>query len=751
MEGLVLLGVLAAGGFAVWMARGASRASREAQARVERDALKADERRVRDCGDVVHFFANHLGYIARDRVSREDLAAWIDSGLTADELAERLWSACSEVRGILLGDHPLGGSRLPVVLPDSLRSRHLYVIGKSGSGKTTLLRNLILQDLDTGRGLAVLAPEAEMLRDELLPFIPEHRWSDLVYVNPADTERPIPFNPLHVEDGEDLDLKVDETFTIFQRIYADEGAGGAPRMEQILRQGLYLLMRIPGTTLLDFERLLDRQDDSFRHWAVAQVQDPETERFWLSTYSAYPKDAHLPLVSRLGRFLRPKVVRGLLCTPGCLNVRKAMDEGKVLLFNLSDGLLGAANAELLGQLVVAKLQMAAMSRADARKEDRRPFSVYLDEFQTFCGVAATSYERILSRARKYNLSLILAHQQTGQIPEQLMREILGNVATVVCFNVSASDAKRLSRELVGEVDGESMSLDPKELLSLRVGEAWCRIDRNVVFLRTRKAPDEGLNLVRDYVIEGSRRRHGVEPQKPIAIPAPAPASAAAVAPTPTLPTEPAVAEAAHLVDAPLNPVTALARKIGRSVTKTPRPVPAEAVPASPGRGGGQHKYLQELIRRWAESREWRVTIEEVVLDGMGHVDVALRKGDQSVACEISVTTGADHEVQNVQKCLAAGFQHVLLVSTEKKTLNRVRQQIAAELGEPELARVRYGTPEEAFEILEGIEAEAAVTTGTVRGYAVKVKYKPTDRDEKSAKREAVTSVIARAMKRMKGD
>lgn len=746
MEAFVLLGVLAVGGFAVWMARGASRANREAQARAEREALKADERRVRECGDIVRFFANHLGYLARDRVSREDLATWIDSGLTAEELAERLWSACAEVKGILLGDHPLGGSRLPVVLPDSLRSRHLYVIGKSGSGKTTLLRNLILQDLDAGRGLAVLAPEAEMLRDELLPFIPEHRWGDLVYVNPADTERPIPFNPLHVEDGEDLDLKVDETFTIFQRIYADEGTGGAPRMEQILRQGLYLLMRIPGTTLLDFERLLDRQDDSFRRWAVAQVQDPETERFWLSTYSAYPKDAHLPLVSRLGRFLRPKVVRSLLCTPGCLNVRKAMDEGKVMLFNLSDGLLGAANAELLGQLVVAKLQMAAMSRADARKEDRRPFSVYLDEFQTFCGVAATSYERILSRARKYNLSLILAHQQTGQIPEQLMREIFGNVATVVCFTVSASDAKRLGRELVGEVNGESMSLDPKELLSLRVGEAWCRIDRNVVFLRTRKAPDEGLNIVRDYVIEGSRRRHGVEPQRPIAVPAPAPAVAAA--PTPTLPTEPAVAEAGGRAEAPPNPVTALARKIGKGITKTPRPVPAEAVPATPGRGGGQHKYLQELIRRWAESREWRVTIEEAVLDGLGHVDVALRKGDQSVACEISVTTGADHEVQNIQKCLAAEFQHVLLVSTEKKTLNRVRQQVAAELGAPELARVRYGTPEEAFEILEGIEAEAAVTTGTVRGYAVKVRQVPTRDGDKTAKRQLLSKIIGKGIGRL---
>ncbi len=743
MEGIIVLGLLALGA-GVWIVRGISRSNQEAAERAAREDARAEERRVKECGEVVRFFANHLGYLARERVSRDDVSAWIDSGITAEALAERVWKACGETDGILLGDHPLGRTRLPVVLPDGLRSRHMYVIGKSGSGKTTLLRNLILQDLDAGRGLAVLAPEAEMLRDELLPFIPEHRWNDLIYVDPADTERPVPFNPLHMEDGEDLDLKADETFTIFQRVYQDDGGGGAPRMEQILRQGLYLLMQIPGATLLDFERLLDRQDDSFRRWAVTQVNDPEIERFWLHTYSAYPKDAHLPLVSRLGRFLRPKVVRSLLCAPGCLNVRKAMDEGKILLFNLSDGLLGATNAELLGQLVVAKLQMAAMSRADAPKEARRPFSVYLDEFQTFCGVAATSYERILSRARKYNLSLILAHQQTGQIPEQLMREILGNVATVVCFSVSASDAKRLGRELVGEIDGETIALDPKELLSLRVGEAWCRISRNVFFLRTRSAPEDGPAWVRDEAVRRSRLRHGVELQEPIAIPAPVVAGRTETQPIPTTATNNAP------LPAHASAIPEIVTKVGRPLRRVSRPVTAEEVPPSPGRGGGQHKYLQELIKRWAESREWRATIEESILDGLGSVDVALRKGDQAVACEISVTTTPDHELGNIQKCLAAGFGHVVFVSSEKKTLNKVRQQAAVEVSESELQRVRFGTPDEAFEILEGIEAEAAGVAGTVRGYAVKVKYKAVDHEEKSAKRQAVSGVIARALKRMKG-
>ena len=744
VEAVVLLGLLALGAGA-WAVHAVIRPSRQTDTHSERDKARAEETRIQECEEVVLFFANHVGYLAREHVSREDLATWIDAGISAEALADRIWQACSEAQGVLLGEHPLGKSRLPVLLPDGLRVRHAYVVGKSGSGKTTLLRNMILQDLEAGRGIAVLAPEAEMLRDELLPFIPEHRWNDVVYVDPADTERPIPFNPLHLDEGEDLDLKVDETFTIFQRVYQDDGGGGAPRMEQILRQGLYLLIRIPGTTLLDFERLLDRQDDSFRIWALSQVRDAEAERFWRHTYPAYPKDAHLPLVSRLGRFLRPRVVRSLLCVPGCLNVRSAMDQGKVLLFNLSDGLLGASNAELLGQLVVSKLQMAAMSRADAPKDARRPFSVYLDEFQTFCGVASTSYERILSRARKYGLNLVLAHQQTGQIPEHLMREILGNVATVVCFNVSASDAKRLGREMIGEVDGEPVPLDPRELLSLRVGEAWCRIARNVFFLRTHPAPDHGPARVREEVVRRSRLRYGVERQEPLAIPAPAV----------DVRTQPSASPAAPTVIAPTLPVLVSTSPVAEPTKRSKRTEPPATlnigeVP-TPGRGGPQHKYLQELLKRWAESRDWRATIEETILDGLGNVDVALRKGDQAVACEIAVTTAPDHEIGNIQKCLAAGFHQVVVVSSEKKTLIKTRQLAANTFSEDELKRIHFCTPEEAFAVLEEVEAETASTSGTVRGYKVKVKYKSVTEQDKTAKREAVSQVIANAMKRLKGD
>lgn len=504
MELLVLLGIV---GMAWAGKRGLGHAAAERR-RKKREAEAAEADRVRECGEVALFFANHVGYAARSVMNRDELEALVDSGVTPDQLSAEIGRRCARVEGPLLGHELLGDGRVPVFLPESLRTRHLYMVGRSGSGKTTLIRQLVLQDLAAGHGLAVIAPELELLTDELLPFIPEHRLDDVVYVNPADTDCPVPFNPLELDEGEDLDLKVAETLSIFHRLFDDEG-GGAPRMETILRQALYTLMQAPGSTLLDLEPLLDRVDDAFRKRLLRQVHDEEARRFWETVYPAYPKDAHLAILNRLGRLLRPKVVRSLLCAPGkSLNVRRCMDEGKVLLFALSDGILGEQNAQLLGQLVVAKLQMAAMSRADQSKEERRPFFLYIDEFQGFCSAAATSYEVLLSRARKYGLGLVLAHQQTGQIPEVLMREILGNVSSVVSFNVGATDARRLARELVGEFDGQPVPLDPKELLSLRVGEAVCRVGRNVLRIKTEPVPETGRAAVRQEVIRRSRERYG---------------------------------------------------------------------------------------------------------------------------------------------------------------------------------------------------------------------------------------------------
>lgn len=478
-----------------------------------------ERQRLADCEEVVRYFANQHGYLARTVVTREELADQIESGVTGEELSRFIMDRMDAIEGVALGTQAEGW---PVRVPQETRARHMYVIGKSGYGKTNLLRYLILQDISEGAGIGVLAPESEMMTEEILPFIPEQRLADVIYFNPADLHMPVVLNPLHLDAGDDIDLHVDETFTILQRVVGE----GGPRMDEILRHSLYALCERPGSTLLDMETLLDRQDETLRELVIRSTQDEQTKRFFATTYPQFPKDAHFPIVNRISRLVRNKYVRNCLCPPTrtamtqahidrrLLNVRAGMDGGEILLFNLSDGLLGEAASQLIGQFIVAKFQTATMSRANIAKGNRRPFYLYLDEFQNFCSVATQSYEKLLSRARKYGLGLILANQQTRQVPLELYREILGNVSTLVSFQVAQADAGRLAPEFISQVDLAIESLPPEELLRLNIGEAYCRIGKTTMLLKVPKIDLKGDPGRADEVIAASRQRSGI-PRLPL--------------------------------------------------------------------------------------------------------------------------------------------------------------------------------------------------------------------------------------------
>ncbi len=480
--------------------------------------LRLDSLRVTECEEVIKYFANNHGYIARKAISKGELRKQIDEGLSATELRNLITDRIQDVKGLSLGYQILESAKLPVVLPDTYRDKHIYIVGKSGYGKTNFLRHMIFQDLNAGAGLGILAPEFEMINDEILPFIPEHRIQDVVYFNPADTKYPVVLNPLHLDDGDDIDLHVDETFAILNRIIGD---GGGPRMDEILRHSLYALTEKPNTTFLDFEPLLDRQDRSFRDEIVQSTEDEQTRRFFQKTYPQFPKDSHIPIINRIGRIIRAKHTRNCLCPPAgssleslgsgnrLLNIRQAMDQGKILLFNLSDGVLGEVASQLIGQFIVSKFQTATMSRANVSKNSRKPFYLYLDEFQNFCGVASESYEKILSRARKYGLGIILGHQQTGQISSDLLKEILGNVSTLVSFQLSQSDASKLSKEFIYQHDFKFKSVPPEKFLRLKIGQAYGRIDNNAFPFYIPKVADKPDRKKALQVIESSQRTYGI--------------------------------------------------------------------------------------------------------------------------------------------------------------------------------------------------------------------------------------------------
>jgi hypothetical protein len=462
----------------------------------------AERERMAGCRTVVLEFANTFGTIAREAITRKELEELIDKGISPEDLTATIYGRIQDMPGLILGTIPAGQGNIPIKLPDSLRDRHCYIIGRSGSGKTNIIRLMLQQDIEFGNGVGVLAPEQELITDEILPYMPQDRIDDVVYVDPSNTTYPIPLNPVYLQPDSDIDLCVDDNLTIFKRLMGDT----QHRMDEILRQTLYALLERPNSTLLDVERLLSRTDDTFRKEVIRTTKDEQTRYFFESTYPAFPKDAHLPITTRINRLVRPKTVRTLLCQPGkSFNFRKAMDEGKILLFNLSDGILGEQTAQLLGQLIVSKIQLAAMSRANIPKHERREFFLYLDEFQTFTGVAETSYSAMLSRARKYKLGLILAHQQTGQLPKKLLEEIFGNVTTFITFSVAYADAQRLGQQYIFE----SQPLPPAHFVNQKVGEAMGKIGQTVFPLVTPLAPQQANKRRAEYIMERSARNYGL--------------------------------------------------------------------------------------------------------------------------------------------------------------------------------------------------------------------------------------------------
>jgi hypothetical protein len=263
-------------------------------------ALLTEQERMAACRDVVMHFAVAYGHIARECMSREELEAKIDSGIAPQDLSAELHSRIAAMPGVVLGVNTINSS-VEIKLPAPLRDRHCYIIGKSGSGKTNLIRNMVFQDLGQGGGIGIIAPEQELLTEEIMPYIPEQRIDDVVYFNPSDTQSPIPFNPLFLADGEDIDLKVDDNLTIFKRLMGETQA----RMDEILRQSLYALMAREDSTLVDVEKLLSRSDDSFRQEIIRTSEDEQTRYFFESTYPSFPKDAHLPITTRINRLVRP--------------------------------------------------------------------------------------------------------------------------------------------------------------------------------------------------------------------------------------------------------------------------------------------------------------------------------------------------------------------------------------------------------------------------------------------------------------
>ncbi len=344
------------------------------------------------------------------------------------------------------------------------RRRHMYVLGKTGVGKTTLLKNMIIQDIENGHGLAYLDPHGDDVQ-EVLECIPTHRINDVVYFNPADLEYPIAFNILENVEPEYNHLVSDGLMGVFTKIWANMWSA---RMEHILRNCILALLEVPGNTLLGIMRLL--VDKEFRKKIVDKVSNPIVKSFWVDEYANWNDrfriEAIQPIQNKVGQFLSSTIIRNIVGQPkSTIDIRKFMDDEKILLMNLSKGKIGEDNSNLLGAMMVTKLQLAAMSRVDIAEKERADFFLYVDEMQNF---VTESFADILSEARKYHLCLILSHQYIAQLSTKestkVRDAIFGNVGTIVCFRVGAADAFFLLKEFEPYLTEEDLvSINNREI------------------------------------------------------------------------------------------------------------------------------------------------------------------------------------------------------------------------------------------------------------------------------------------------
>ena len=369
--------------------------------------------------------------------------------------------------GLYIGMSAYRGLKRPVYLSNKDRMQHIYVIGKTGVGKSELLKDLILQDIKAGKGVCFMDPHGDAVED-ILKLIPPERAEDVVYFNPADVERPLGMNLLEARTEDEKHFAATSIINLMYKLFDPYKTGiVGPRFEHGVRNAMLTAMSVPGNTFVEVMRIMT--DARYVQELLPHVTDPIVRRYWtdqIAQTSDFHKSEVLDYtVSKFGRFVTNKLIRNIIGqSQSSFDMRKIMDEGKILLINLAKGTLGEENSNFLGLLLVPRLLMAAMSRADLSKEERKDFYFYVDEFQNF---ATPDFAVILSEARKYGLGLCVANQFIGQVEEEVKNAVFGNVGTLVSFRVGVTDANYLQHEF-------TPTFGEDDLLNVERYHAYCK-------------------------------------------------------------------------------------------------------------------------------------------------------------------------------------------------------------------------------------------------------------------------------------
>ena len=648
--------------------------------------------------------------------------------------------------GLFLGNNIHFGESIPVRLTPEQRTRHCHIIGASGTGKSTLLFNLIRQDIENGQGVAVLDPHGDLV-DKVLGIIPPQRIDDVVLLDPSDEQYSVGFNILSAHSDLEKNLLSSDLVSIFQRLSTSWG----DQMQSVLQNAILAFLESSRQgTLADLRRFL--VEPAFRAEFLKTVEDTNVLYYWQKGFQHLSGNKSIgPILTRLEMFLAQKPIRLMVSqAENRLDFGHIMDSGKIFLAKLPEGLLGKENSYLLGALLVSKLQQLAMSRQAKQIAMRRDFWVYVDEFANFI---TPSMAEILSGARKYRLGLTLAHHELHQLKRSADVEsaVMSHPFTRIVFRVGDDDAKKLA-------EGFSF-FEPGDLKNLETGQAIARVERSDFDFNLSVPPPDQIDETqasnrRQEVITASREKYGTpraqvearlrqawESEQPVGKSFP----------------KPAVAETTS---------TVLEQPQPKSQVATPLPLPAlwsetkpstvsgrkaPALPADLGRGGAQHQAIQQRIKQVAEGLGFRSVIEKQILDGQGSVDLLLDRPDETIACEISITTTIDHEVGNVAKCLKAGFSKVAVICLDDERLRKIAAAVSGSLGSEMAACVVYCQPDQFIAHLQPLPApisKAPEAPAMRRGYKVKRSIpKLTPEEQKQREDVAIRSIAETLRKR----
>lgn len=352
-------------------------------------------------------------------------------------------NSIEQVEGLILKSE----NNLPIVLTEADRNRHTYIIGKTGMGKSTLIRNMILQDLNLGKGIGLIDPHGDLI-DQILSQYPKNRTNDLVYVDPSDFANPICFNPLDVGDSYQRNLVADSLVEVFKKIFSHSWG---PRLEYFLKNSFLLLTEIEGQTLLSLPRLF--AEPEYLKGLLNKSENFFLKNFFETEFLALAEKQRQeivsPILNKVGPLLIDPILRNIFASPkNKLDLNFLMNSNKVVLINLSKGKIGSLNSSLLGAILVSSFNSAALKRAHLNEPERQNFYLYIDEFQNF---ATESFAESLAEARKYKLNLILANQYLAQLPENLVDGVLGNVGNCIVFQIGFSDAEKFYSQFAEKI------------------------------------------------------------------------------------------------------------------------------------------------------------------------------------------------------------------------------------------------------------------------------------------------------------